>query len=156
MSVVRPLAAALAALGVLCSRPNVTAAQTPAPVTISSCTVLRAAPVRPANPGYWYPYYGNLAMPRQSVPITDGLAIAYRNVGAVVADRIAFDVNYRGQRDKIVDVGKFSPGITIDHSFGNFEGLAYLGQTPNSCRVVAVRFVDGHVWHAARGRPQAR
>lgn len=125
------------------------------PVKIASCTVLRAAaPVRSYYPRYWYPYYGGI--PPQSAPVTDGLAITYTNAGPQVADRVAFDVNYRGQRDKIVDVGKFSPNVSIAHTFGNYEGLAFLGQTPDSCHVEAVRFVDGHVWHTSHIRMQAR
>ena len=125
------------------------------PVRIASCTVLRAAPpVQPFYPRYWYPYYG--AIPPQSAAVTDGIAITYTNAGTQVADRVAFDVNYRGQRDKIVDVGKFSPNVQIAHTFGNYEGLAFLGQTPDSCRVEAVRFVDGHVWQTSHIRQQAR
>ncbi len=145
-----------ASLAALVSFAAPASAQGGAPVLISSCTVLRAAPLRPAYPNYWYPYYDRVRFPQQSVPVTDGLAITYQNVGTTVADRVAFEVNYRGQRDKIVDVGKFSPNVSIAHTFGNYEGLAYLGQTPDSCRVAAVRFVDGHVWHAKHARMQAR
>ena len=151
----RSLLAVSASVAALASVAGAAAAQSAAPVSITSCTVLRAAPLRPAYPNYWYSYYG-AQFPRHSLPITDGLAITYQNVGTAVADRVAFEVDYRGQRDKIVDVGKFSPNVSIAHTFGNFEGLAYLGQTPNSCRVAAVRFVDGHVWHAKHMRVQAR
>jgi hypothetical protein len=65
-----------------------------------------------------------------------------------VADRVAFAVNYRGDAERVVDTGTFSPGVTIDHQFGQFTGLAYLGTQPNSCRVAAIRFSDGTVWRA--------
>jgi hypothetical protein len=152
----RPPIVSFAALLAFASSCVAAAAQGGPPVSISSCVVLRAAPARAVYPNYWYPYYGLARFPRLGAPVTDGLAITYQNVGTDVADRVAFDVNYRGQRDEIVDVGKFSPNVSIAHTFGNFEGLAFLGQTPNSCTVAAVRFVDGRVWHAKHMRMQAR
>jgi hypothetical protein len=97
------------------------------------------------NP-YWAPFspyrYG------YGAPVTDGIQINYVNTSNKTADRVAFQVNYRGDIQHIVDLGTFSPGATISHTFGNYAGDAYIGPTPNSCRVRAVRFTDGTVWHA--------
>lgn len=114
------------------------------PVTIQSCTVLRARPpVGP--PRFWYPW-GPVV--RRGAPVVDGVRIVYVNHRSVAADRVAFAVDYRGDRQHIVDVGTFSPNVTIDHSFGNFSGDAYLGPNPNRCAVRAVRFADGTVWRS--------
>jgi hypothetical protein len=121
-------------------------AQAAPPVAINDCTVLQWQ-----NAGtypYWNPYfYRPLA---RSVPETDGIRISYVNRSNQVADRVAFIVDYRGQVDRIVDVGTFSPGAVINHTFGNFSGYAYLGPRPNVCRVAAVRFRNGAIWRSPR------
>jgi hypothetical protein len=93
---------------------------------------------------FWYPWpyrdFGSI--------YTDGLHIAYVNKSRLTASRVVFSVNYRGDVEHVVDAGTFSPGVTIDHTFGQFTGLAFLGQRPNSCRVAAVRFTDGTAWRA--------
>jgi hypothetical protein len=112
----------------------------PGPIQITRCTILRWVPAgrRP----FWYgPYpYG--------APVTDGISISYVNRSEKVADRIVFEVDYRGERERIIDAGTFSPNVTIEHTFGNFTGQAYLGPTPNYCRAVVVRYKDGTVWRA--------
>jgi hypothetical protein len=89
---------------------------------------------------------------------TDGLRIAFINRSPQTAVRVAFRVNYRGAEENIIDAGTFSSGVNIDHTFGEFTGFAWLGPKPNECRVVAVRFSDGSVWHASGSRryPQNR
>jgi hypothetical protein len=127
----------------LVAAPFAANAQTPPPIQITNCEVAQYMPtqVRP----FWYPWGG----PRPYGSIyTDGLNISYVNRTKKVADRVAFAVNYRGDAERVVDTGTFSPGVTIDHQFGQFTGLAYLGTQPNSCRVAAVRFSDGTVWRA--------
>ena len=117
------------------------------PVTVSSCSVLQY--VRSTLHPFWRPF-GPYA---HGSPFTDGIEIRYVNHGPTTAARIAFLVNYRGDVQHIIDAGTFSPGATIDHTFGQFTGDAYLGPQPNACRVVAVRFADGSVW---RANPVAR
>ena len=73
----------------------------------------------------------------------------YANRAGLRANRVAFSVNYRQDVQHIVDVGTFAPNVTIDHTFGDFSGDAFLGSRPNSCVVQAVRFVNGSVWRAA-------
>lgn len=137
--------AAFAAAAALAVVPAAAPAQTHgSQIKIANCSILRWQESS-INP-YWRPW----AWPNynQGIPITDGLEIDYTNVGTQTAVRVAFEVNYRGEREHIVDVGTFSPGAQIKHTFGNFSGFAYQGPTPNSCRVRAVRYADGSVWHA--------
>ena len=124
------------------------------PVKIDSCNVLQwQRPIRPDYGYYWRPfdYYPRVG---PQVPVTDGLAINYTNHGPVAANRIEFQVDYRGEVEDIVDVGTFSPGVSIKHMFGNFSGLAYLGSRPNHCRVLAVRYEGGRTWRR-QGRAPA-
>jgi hypothetical protein len=129
-----------AAIGLLGWTATCTAAfaQT-APISIQSCTVLQAERVH----RFWYPW--GPAVP-VGAPYTDGIRIVYMNVGPKTANRVAFFVNYRGDMQRIIDAGTFSPNVKIDHTFGNFSGDAYLGPQPNTCTARAVRFVDGSVW----------
>jgi hypothetical protein len=134
--------AAAAAIALSIGTPAPAGAQA-VPVQIQQCTVLQATRF-PHHP-FWYPY-GPWYHP--GVPVTDGIRIVYVNRGSIPANRVAFYVDYRGDRERIVDVGTFSPGATIDHTFGNFSGDAYLGPRPNVCTVHAVRFADGSAWRA--------
>ena len=109
-------------------------------IEIKSCQVLQAVRTH----AFWFPW-GPIT---HAAPYADGIHIVYVNHGAVPAERVAFSVNYRGDVQHIVDVGTFSPGATIDHTFGNFSGDAYLGPNPNSCVARAARFVNGTVWRA--------
>jgi hypothetical protein len=134
-----------AALGiVLTAAPLAAHAQAPSasPIAITNCSVLRYQ----RDPGrrYWYPW----GFPPNQSLYTDGVDITYVNNTPKVASRVAFVVNYRGDIQHIVDVGTFSPGVSIDHTFGQFTGDAFLGTRPNTCRVAAVRFSDGSVWRA--------
>jgi hypothetical protein len=129
-----------ATIGLLAWMATITAAfAQPAPISIQSCTVLQAQRVRQ----YWYPFAAGVPL---GAPYTDGIRIVYMNTAPKVADRVAFSVNYRGDMQRIIDTGTFSPNIKIDHTFGNFTGDAYLGRQPNTCTARAVRFVDGSVW----------
>ncbi len=111
----------------------------PAPISIQTCTVLQAQRVRQ----FWYPF--GPVIPT-GAPYTDGIRIVYMNTAPKPANRVAFVVNYRGDVQRIIDAGTFSPNVKIDHTFGNFSGDAYLGPRPNACTARAVRFVNGSVW----------
>jgi hypothetical protein len=136
------LTAAAAACSVIAWRTPQAAAQSTSPIAIQSCTVNQA--VRAPRPwGFWYPF------PRAPyAPYTDGLSISYVNVAKKPIDRVLFLVDYRGDKERVVDVGNFTPNVTISHQFGDFVGDAYIGAKPNYCRVAAVRFSDGSVWRA--------
>ena len=124
-------------------------AQGASPIAITTCQVLQYTPTT-SHP-FWRPFgpypYGSV--------YTDGIQIGYVNRSPKTATRVAFQANYRGDVQHIIDAGTFSPGVTINHTFGNYTGDAWLGPNPNSCRVVAVRFTDGTFWRAAGPRRQA-
>lgn len=105
---------------VLAAVPRVIGAQVS--IQIDKCEVLEYHPVH-GHP-YWFPFHPHLVV---GAPITDGIEIKYVNRAPKTADRVVFLVNYRGDVERVVDVGKFSPGAPIDHTFGQFSGLAYLG-----------------------------
>jgi hypothetical protein len=131
----------------LAAAPFAASAQTP-PIAITDCSVLQYQP-NMARP-FWYPWPARqFEGARQFGGIyTDGLDITYVNKTHKPASRVAFVVDYRGDVEHVVDTGTFSPGVSINHSFGQFTGLAFLGTHPNGCRVAAVRFADGTVWRA--------
>ncbi|MDB5041666.1 MAG: hypothetical protein JWN27_2392 [Candidatus Eremiobacteraeota bacterium] len=129
-----------AAIGLLALTGTSTAASAQrAPIAIQSCTVLQAERVH----RFWYPFGPTIPV---GAPYADGIRIVYINVAPIAANRVAFLVNYRGDVQRIVDAGLFSPNVKIDHTFGNFSGDAYLGPQPNTCTARAVRFVDGTSW----------
>ena len=114
-----------------------------APISVRSCTVQQYQFATRRQFWYWETGPG-----RYGSVYTDGLKISYVNTSPKVANRVAFLVNYRGDVQHVIDVGTFSPGAGIEHSFGEFSGLAHLGPKPNVCKPIAVRFADGSVWHA--------
>jgi hypothetical protein len=118
-------------------------AQARSPIAITNCTVLQYVET-PSYP-FWRPF-GRFV---RGSSFTDGIRIQYVNRGPQAAMRVAFIVNYRGDIEHIVDAGIFSPGVSIDHTFGQFEGDVWIGPNPNSCRAAAVRYRDGSVWRAA-------
>jgi hypothetical protein len=117
-----------------------------APITVKDCSVLQY--IRTATRPFWYPW-GPYPRGPYGSPYTDGIHISYANTSTKTATRVAFLVNYRGDVEHVADAGTFSPGVTIDHTFSAFSGLAWLGPNPNSCRPVAVRYSDGTVWRAS-------
>jgi hypothetical protein len=136
------------ALGVLCAS-ALAASGTPAqaqtlappPIQIQSCTVMRAQ--RAID--NFYATFGPII---SDAPYADGISIDYINHGALTADRIALLVTYGTDTKTIVDIGKFAPNVPIERSLGDFSGERWVGSTPTTCQVRAVRFVDGSVWRA--------
>jgi hypothetical protein len=140
--------AALAALVLAGSAPA--GAQNGAPIEIRKCSILQYQPSSAAFRRYYWYDYGFAGPPvPQGSPFTDGLTISYVNTSSKVADRIVFGVNYRGDFERVVDAGTFSPNVTIDHTFADvFSGYAFIGPKPNACTVRVVRFKDGSTWRA--------
>jgi hypothetical protein len=127
-------------------------AQTPSPpVTIDTC-----APIIPP-PQHVFPWES----PPPSfmgVPIAStstGMHIAFVNEASQPATLVTFAVNDNGNQFVIRDVGTFSPGISIDHTYSNGKGQSYLLPsfiTPHvRCRVQSVKFADGSVWRRGEG-----
>lgn len=118
------------------------AAQTSVPISIASCTVLEALQtLADPFPRPFGPY-------TRQYPTANGVRIVYANNAAQSATQVAFDLNYLGESRHITDRGTFSPGTTINHTFGDFAGNAWLGPRLNRCSVVSVHFADGTAWTA--------
>ena len=80
---------------------------------------------------------------------TGGITIEFVNTGAMPIAEVDFGVFYRAQPVLVKDVGTFSPGVVIKHTFYNvLYGYTYLGPTPEICRVNRVVFADGTVSEA--------
>ncbi len=112
------------------------------PVTINLCQPIfhnnQFATPSASNPNSWLASQSN------------GMQIQFTNESNKVADLINFEVRSNGVQFVIRDVGKFSPGVTIDHNFRNSAGQAFVLPAfipPNvKCHVASVRFTDGTVW----------
>jgi len=75
------------------------------------------------------------------ITVTNGIA------REVTVDRFAVDLE--GKVASIRDVGKFAPGITVDHGFKDFAGstqFVFSRQLHPTCRVSYVKFADGSAW----------
>jgi hypothetical protein len=81
---------------------------------------------------------------------THGINIVYHDNRQVAAQKVVFQVNYRGVVQSVVDVGNFTQGAEINHTFNDFDGLGYEGPTPDRIQVVYVAFADGTVWQQPR------
>jgi len=80
------------------------------------------------------------------VEVNPGLAsIAFTNTAPVPATNITFDVlGYDGRViNQYEDVGTFSPGVTIRHTFPDHNL-----DTDQQIKVESVRFADGAIWTA--------
>lgn len=110
-----------------------------APVTINSCGPIinrNATPTTIAG-----------------IPVatsSTGIQIQFTNETDKTVDLVNFAVDSNGTQFVIRDVGKFSPGVSIDHQYRNGAGQAFVLPAliaPNiRCRVASVRFEDGSTW----------
>ncbi|MBV8171401.1 MAG: hypothetical protein JO219_05665 [Candidatus Eremiobacteraeota bacterium] len=87
-----------------------------------------------------------------SVPVStsNGMAIEFVNESKQVATLVNFEVASAGEHFVIRDVGKFSPGVSINHKYRNGQGQSFVLPAfiaPNvKCHVASVEFADGTVW----------
>ena len=81
-------------------------------------------------------------------PKTGWVRVVFSNQREVVADKVIFLVVYNGAERRIVDVGRFSTGVSIIHEFPT--GFAYGTRGETSCSVLFVHFVDGSQWTSPR------
>lgn len=113
------------------------------PVTIDRCAPILNNSFTQPSP---MPIIAGLPLAQTS----SGMKISFVNIANKVANLVNFAINSNGQRFIIRDVGTFSPGISIDHTYHSGAGQAFvLPQfiAPNvTCHVASVRFVDGSVW----------
>ena len=77
------------------------------------------------------------------------LAIHYMNVGQHVVSKVEFGLVARGTLvAEVRDVGTFSPGAEIKHSFGLNQNVFPLGTGLPICLPLRVTFQDGTQWHS--------
>jgi hypothetical protein len=81
-----------------------------------------------------------------------GPAISYRllqltflNTDDTPATQVTFDVAHDGTHTTVIDRGRFSRGVSIEHSFDDPTGR-YGGDA--QCTVAAITFADGRRWTA--------
>ena len=77
--------------------------------------------------------------------MASGVDVHFMNSGNATADSVGILVSYAGEQRLIVDKGRFSPGIMIDHRFPAFTGAPFLSQTPDACTIANVHFEDGTI-----------
>lgn len=132
------------AAAAVCGLPVVALAQpyTAPPVTINNCAPVITASAAPSPP----PVLAGLPLTSTS----SGIAITFVNGASKTANLVNFAVDSNGRRFIVRDVGTFSPGISIVHTYRNGAGQAFILPefiAPNiRCHVASVRFEDGTVW----------
>ena len=123
-----PLIAAVGALGT----PQ-TGIATTAPVLVSTCAVTDL--YNPAT----NPEFGSNISYRT-------LQLTFQNTDETAATLVTFDVTHGGTRTKVIDRGRFTRGVPIEHIFGDFSGT--YGSGDAQCTVTAITFADGRTWTA--------
>jgi hypothetical protein len=74
------------------------------------------------------------------------LGIVYKNQSSLDATEVDFGLVARGSLIAVAkDVGRFSPGVTIDHEFVVSREIFPLNAVPY-CTVLRVRYADGSAW----------
>ena len=120
---IKHLAAALAATTIAAAAPAIASAQTTAPIAINSVQNIPAL-------GYLNTFNPGL------------LSVAFQNTSDVPVTDVVFELDANGKYlDRYEDVGSFAKGVTIAHSFNNWETA--LNQR---VAVAEVKFADGSVW----------
>ena len=78
------------------------------------------------------------------------LQLTFRNTDDVVATQVAFDVTHGGERTTVIDRGRFSKDVAIEHTFVNEIPEGGYTRTPDRCAVSAITYADGRHWTAPR------
>jgi hypothetical protein len=80
---------------------------------------------------------------------TGQLKIKFTNESEREVSVVRFAVDLEGKAASIRDVGKFAPGVTVDHGFKDFAGSTqwvFSRQQHPTCHVSYVKFSDGTAW----------
>ena len=110
---------------------------TSSPIAVSTCAVTDL--------------YNSASLVEFGTPITyRSLQLTFKNTEDAVATQVAFDVTHGGERTTVIDRGRFSKDVAIEHVFFNeFLDTGY-SRIPDACTVAAITFADGHRWTAPR------
>ncbi|MBV8364501.1 MAG: hypothetical protein JO193_08040 [Candidatus Eremiobacteraeota bacterium] len=105
----------------------------------------------PAGQFWWYDAYGRRFYQPSVTRTSPQLAIDYRNTGAKVAKTIEFGLVARGHLvAEVRDVGTFSPGAEIKHTFGLSPNVFPLGTSLAQCVPLRITYEDGTHWRSLR------
>jgi hypothetical protein len=108
-----------------------------APIDVSTCAVTDL--------------YNTPSLVEFGTPITyRSLRLTFRNTGDAVATEVAFDVVHGGEHTTVIDRGRFSKGVAIEHVFYNEIPEGGYSRIPDACSVAGVTFADGRRWSAPR------
>jgi hypothetical protein len=107
------------------------------PVAVHTCAVS----------DLYSPALGVEAGPPVVVPL---LQLTFINTDDSDATQVTFDVKHGGAHTVVMDRGRFSKGVAIEHSFADDFGNGY-DRAPDACAVVAITFADGRRWTAPGG-----
>ena len=105
------------------------------PIAVSTCAVTDL--------------YNSASLVEFGTPITyRSLQLTFRNTEDAVATQVAFDVTHGGEHTTVIDRGRFSKGVAVEHYFYNeFLDTGY-SRTPDVCAVASITYADGHRWSA--------
>ena len=105
----------------------------------------------PAGQFWWYDAYGRRFYQPAVTRTSPQLAIDYTNTGAKVAKTIEFGLVARGHLvAEVRDVGTFSPGAEIKHTFGLSPNVFPLGTSLAQCVPLRITYEDGTHWRSLR------
>ncbi len=106
-----------------------------APIAVSTCTVSDL--------------YNIPTLVEFGAPIAyRSLLLTFRNTDDSVATQVAFDVTHGGEHTTIIDRGRFSKGVAIEHVFFNEIPEGGYDRVPDACAVSAITFAGGRRWSA--------
>ncbi|HTV92517.1 MAG TPA: hypothetical protein VMG98_07355 [Verrucomicrobiae bacterium] len=137
------------------SSPAVAVTITGPPIHVSKCDPqLNAAPLYgpgyypyPANRYYWRDVYGYRYYQPPIATSSPTLSIDYINRTDAVMKHIQFGLVANGRLvAEVRDVGTFSPGAEIKHSFGLSPNVFPLQTGLPHCVPLRIEFADGTVW----------
>jgi hypothetical protein len=110
---------------------------TSAPIAVSTCAVTDL--------------YNSASLVEFGVPINyRSLQLTFRNTEDTDATKVAFDVTHGGEHTTVIDRGRFSKGVPIEHVFINEIADGGYSRTPDACTVASITYADGHRWSAPR------
>jgi hypothetical protein len=100
----------------------------------------------PLGPYYFSDVYGFQVL-EPAMTGNPTLSIDYVNISDRIANTVEFGLVARGHLvAEVRDVGTFSPGVDIKHTFGLSPNVYPLGTGLPLCRPLRVKFADGTLW----------
>ena len=97
--------------------------------------------------GYWGDPYGLQVYQPPITTTSPQLAIHYTNVSSKVMKSIEFGLTANGTLlAEVKDVGTFSPGVEIKHTFGISQNVFPLRTGLPRCPPLRITFADGTKW----------